>query len=148
MTRRATKKTKQIIDPIPDPITETFKNMDIYFNGSEYKPDSQDIEEVTFLGTKTIQAKLKNNLSVFWNPLTWDWTKLPDKEAYETKYKRKTRAVYFKEKVFLVEKAKIKKGIVEDEFVDTAELPIGIVVYWSPQGESWEMLGYKENLLR
>ena len=43
---------------------------------------------------------------------------------------------------------KIKKGIVNDEFVDTAELPIGIVVYWSPDTQTWDMLGYKETLLR
>jgi len=56
--------------------------------------------------------------------------------------------VYFKEKVFLVETSKMKKGIVDDEFVDTAELPIGIVVYWEADTEQWQMLGYKENLLR
>ena len=122
--------------------------MDIYFNGVEYKPTEKEVEEITFLGTKTIQAKVKNNLTIFWNPLTWDWTKLGDKEAYETKYKRKTRAVYFKEKVFLVENSKFKKGIVDDDFVDTAELPIGIVVYWEADTEQWQMLGYKENLLR
>ena len=122
--------------------------MEVYFNGTQYVIPEKDVQQITFLGTKTAQAKLKNNLSVFWNPLIWDWTKLPDKEAYETKYKRKTQAIYFKEKVFLVEKAKIKKGIVEDDFVDTAELPIGIVVYWSPDNQAWEMLGYKENLLR
>lgn len=122
--------------------------MDIYFNGVEYKPNEKEVEEITFLGTKTIQAKVKPNLSIFWNPLTWDWTKISDKEAYETKYKRKTRAVYFKEKVFLVETSKFKKGIVDDEFVDTAELPIGIVVYWEADTEQWQMLGYKENLLR
>lgn len=143
------KKPVKKIEPTGDAsIQEVYKNMEIFFNGTEYKPDSRDIVEITFLGTKTIQAKLKNNLSVFWNPLTWDWTKLPDKEAYEVKYKRKTRAIYFKEKVFLVEKAKIKKGIVNDDFVDTAELPIGIVVYWETDTETWEMLGYKENLLR
>jgi guanylate kinase len=122
--------------------------MDIYFNGVEYKPSEKEVEEITFLGTKTIQAKVKNNLTIFWNPLTWDWTKVADKEAYETKYKRKTRAVYFKDKVFLVETSKFKKGIVDDEFVDTAELPIGIVVYWEADTEQWQMLGYKENLLR
>jgi len=122
--------------------------MDIYFNGVEYKPTEKDVEEITFLGTKTLQAKVKNNLTLFWNPLTWDWTKVADREAYETKYKRKTRAVYFKEKVFLVESSKFKKGIVDDEFVDTAELPIGIVVYWEADTEQWQMLGYKENLLR
>jgi len=122
--------------------------MEVYFNGTQYVIPEKDVQQISFLGTKTSQAKLRNNLSVFWNPLIWDWTKLPDKEAYETKYKRKTTAIYFKEKVFLVEKAKIKKGIVEDEFVDTAELPIGIVVYWSPDTQAWEMLGYKENLLR
>ena len=87
-------------------------------------------------------------MSVFWNPLIWDWTKTPDKEAFEMKYKRKCQSVYFKDKVFLVEKSKIKKGIVNDEFVDTAELPIGIVVYWSLESKTWEMLGYKETLLR
>ena len=56
--------------------------------------------------------------------------------------------IYFKEKVFVVEKSKIKKGIVNDEFVDTAELPIGIVVYWSLDTQTWDMLGYKETLLR
>ena len=122
--------------------------LDIYFNGVEYKPSPKDVQEITFLGTKTIQAKVKETLTIFWNPLTWDWTKLADKEAYETKYKRKTRAVYFKEKVFLVETSKFKKGIVDDEFVDTAELPIGIVVYWEADTEQWQMLGYKENLLR
>ena len=122
--------------------------MDIYFNGVEYKPTEKEVEEITFLGSKTLQAKVKPNLTIFWNPLTWDWTKLADKEAYETKYKRKTRAVYFKEKVFLVETSKFKKGIVDDEFVDTAELPIGIVVYWEVDTEQWQMLGYKENLLR
>jgi len=148
MTKMIKKPVKKI-EPTGDAsIQEVYKNMEIFFNGTEYKPDSRDIVEITFLGTKTIQAKLKSNLSVFWNPLTWDWTKLPDKEAYEVKYKRKTRAIYFKEKVFLVEKAKIKKGIVNDDFVDTAELPIGIVVYWETDTETWEMLGYKENLLR
>ena len=122
--------------------------MDIYFNGVEYKPSPKDVEEITFLGTKTLQAKVKPNLTIFWNPLTWDWTKTSDKSAYETKYKRKTRAVYFKEKVFLVETSKFKKGIVDDEFVDTAELPIGIVVYWEADTQQWQMLGYKENLLR
>ena len=125
-----------------------YTGLDIYFNGVEYKPSSKDVQEITFLGTKTIQAKVKETLTIFWNPLTWDWTKLADKEAYETKYKRKTRAVYFKEKVFLVETSKFKKGIVDDEFVDTAELPIGIVVYWETDTEQWQMLGYKENLLR
>jgi len=153
MTKMIKKPVKKIapkkIEPTVDgSIQEVYKNMEIFFNGTEYKPDSRDIVEITFLGTKTIQAKLKSTLSVFWNPLTWDWTKLPDKEAYEVKYKRKTRAIYFKEKVFLVEKAKIKKGIVNDDFVDTAELPIGIVVYWETDTETWEMLGYKENLLR
>ena len=95
-----------------------------------------------------MQAKVKENLTIFWNPLTWDWTKLADKEAYENKYKRKTRPVYFKEKVFLVETSKFKKGIVDDDFVDTAELPIGIVVYWETDTKEWQMLGYKENLLR
>ena len=142
------KPVKKIEPTVEQPIQEAYKDMDIFFNGTEYKPDSGDIVEITFLGTKTIQAKLRANLSVFWNPLTWNWTKLPDKEAYETKYKRKTRAIYFKEKVFLVEKSKIKKGIVDDEFVDTAELPIGIVVFWDAESERWEMLGYKENLLR
>tara|TARA_R110002020_G_scaffold6937_1_gene29347 strand:- start:114 stop:482 length:369 start_codon:yes stop_codon:yes gene_type:complete len=122
--------------------------MDIYFNGVEYKPGSKAVEEIQFLGVKTLQAKVKDNLTLFWNPLTWDWTKLSDKGAYETKYKRKIRAVYFKEKVFLVETAKLKKGIVDDEFVDTAELPIGIVVYWEADTKEWQMLGYKENLLR
>ena len=121
---------------------------EIFFNGVQYKPNQKDVEEITFLGTKTIQAKVKENLTIFWNPLTWDWTKAADKNAYETKYKRKTRPVYFKEKVFLVETAKMKKGIVDDEFVDTAELPIGIVVYWEPDTDEWQMLGYKENLLR
>ena len=121
---------------------------EIFFNGVQYKPNQKDIQQITFLGTKTIQAKVKDNLTIFWNPLTWDWTKSGDKSAYETKYKRKTRAVYFKEKVFLVETAKMKKGIVDDEFVDTAELPIGIVVYWEADTEQWQMLGYKENLLR
>jgi hypothetical protein len=121
---------------------------EIFFNGVQYKPDAKDVEEITFLGTKTLQAKVKDDLTIFWNPLTWDWTKSADKSAYETKYKRKTRAVYFKEKVFLVETSKMKKGIVDDEFVDTAELPIGIVVYWEPDTEQWQMLGYKENLLR
>jgi len=125
-----------------------YTGLDIYFNGVEYKPSPKDVQEITFLGTKTIQAKVKETLTIFWNPLTWDWTKLADKEAYETKYKRKTRAVYFKEKVFLVETSKFKKGIVDDEFVDTAELPIGIVVYWEADTEQWQMLGYKENLLR
>ena len=122
--------------------------MDIYFNGVEYKPGTKAVEEIQFLGVKTLQAKVKDNLTLFWNPLTWDWIKLSDKEAYENKYKRKTRAVYFKEKVFLVETAKFKKGIVDDEFVDTAELPIGIVVYWEADTKEWQMLGYKENLLR
>ena len=44
MTTRATKKTTnktkntEPIEPdvVADPITETFKSMDIYFNGSEY----------------------------------------------------------------------------------------------------------------
>ena len=121
---------------------------EIFFNGVQYKPNQKDVEEITFLGTKTIQAKVKENLTIFWYPLTWDWTKAADKSAYETKYKRKTRAVYFKEKVFLVETSKMKKGIVDDEFVDTAELPIGIVVYWEADTEQWQMLGYKENLLR
>ena len=121
---------------------------EIFFNGVQYKPNQKDVEEITFLGTKTLQAKVKENLTIFWNPLTWDWTKPSDKSAYETKYKRKTRAVYFKEKVFLVETSKMKKGIVDDEFVDTAELPIGIVVYWETDTEQWQMLGYKENLLR
>ena len=121
---------------------------EVFFNGVQYKPSQKDVEEITFLGTKTIQAKVKENLTIFWNPLTWDWTKAADKSAYETKYKRKTRPVYFKEKVFLVETAKMKKGIVDDEFVDTAELPIGIVVYWETDTEEWQMLGYKENLLR
>lgn len=121
---------------------------EIFFNGVQYQPEQTDVEEITFLGTKTLQAKVKDNLTIFWNPLTWDWTKSTDREAYETKYKRKTRAVYFKEKVFLVETSKFKKGIVDDEFVDTAELPIGIVVYWEADTEQWQMLGYKENLLR
>lgn len=121
---------------------------EIFFNGVQYQPEQNDVEEITFLGTKTLQAKVKDNLTIFWNPLTWDWTKSTDREAYETKYKRKTRAVYFKEKVFLVETSKFKKGIVDDEFVDTAELPIGIVVYWEADTEQWQMLGYKENLLR
>ena len=121
---------------------------EIFFNGVQYQPGQNDVEEITFLGTKTLQAKVKDNLTIFWNPLTWDWTKSTDKEAYETKYKRKTRAVYFKEKVFLVETSKFKKGIVDDDFVDTAELPIGIVVYWEADTEQWQMLGYKENLLR
>lgn len=121
---------------------------EIFFNGVQYKPTKKDVEEITFLGTTTLQAKVKENLTIFWNPLTWDWTKSADKNAYETKYKRKTRAVYFKEKVFLVESSKMKKGIVDDEFVDTAELPIGIVVYWEADTEQWQMLGYKENLLR
>ena len=136
------KKTDEIID------TVSIDDVNIYYNGVEYRPGKDDVQEVTFLGTKTIQAKIKSKLSVFWNPLTWDWTKVLDKEAYETKYKRKCQAIYFKEKVFLVEKSKIKKGIVNDEFVDTAELPIGIVVYWSPDTETWDMLGYKETLLR
>ena len=136
------KKTDEIID------TVSIDDVNIYYNGVEYRPGKDDVQEVTFLGTKTIQAKIKSNLSVFWNPLTWDWTKVLDKEAYETKYKRKCQAIYFKEKVFLVEKSKIKKGIVNDEFVDTAELPICIVVYWSPNTETWDMLGYKETLLR
>ena len=136
------KKADEIID------TGSIDDVNIYYNGVEYRPGKDDVQEVTFLGTKTIQAKIKSNLSVFWNPLTWDWTKVLDKEAYETKYKRKCQAIYFKEKVFLVEKSKIKKGIVNDEFVDTAELPIGIVVYWSPDTETWDMLGYKETLLR
>ena len=136
------KKTDEIID------TVSIDDVNIYYNGVEYRPGKDDVQEVTFLGTKTIQAKIKSNLSVFWNPLTWDWTKVLDKEAYETKYKRKCQAIYFKEKVFLVEKSKIKKRIVNDEFVDTAELPIGIVVYWSPDTETWDMLGYKETLLR
>ena len=136
------KKTDEIID------TVSIDDVNIYYNGVEYRPGKDDVQEVTFLGTKTIQAKIKSNLSVFWNPLTRDWTKVLDKEAYETKYKRKCQAIYFKEKVFLVEKSKIKKGIVNDEFVDTAELPIGIVVYWSPDTETWDMLGYKETLLR
>ena len=122
--------------------------LDIYFNGVEYKPTRKAIIEITFLGTKTMQAQVKDNLTIFWNPLTWDWTKLSDKEAYESKYKRKTRSVYFKEKVFLVETSKFKKGIVDDDFVDTAELPIGIVVYWETDTKQWQMLGYKENLLR
>tara|TARA_R110002050_G_scaffold167809_5_gene298846 strand:- start:123 stop:554 length:432 start_codon:yes stop_codon:yes gene_type:complete len=128
--------------------TDIPSELDIYFNGVEYKPKRQAIQEITFLGTKTMQAKVKENLTIFWNPLTWDWTKLADKEAYENKYKRKTRSVYFKEKVFLVESAKFKKGIVDDDFVDTAELPIGIVVYWETDTKEWQMLGYKENLLR
>ena len=37
--------------------------MDIYFNGVEYKPTEKEVEEITFLGTKTIQAKVKNNLT-------------------------------------------------------------------------------------
>ena len=127
---------------------ETYTISEIFFNGVQYNPGEKDVEEITFLGTKTLHAKVKENLTIFWNPLTWDWTKSTDKEAYETKYKRKTRAVYFKEKVFLVETAKFKKGIVDDEFVDTAELPIGIVVYWEADTEQWQMLGYKENLLR
>ena len=135
----------EINDPLAD---DMFENVDIFFNGAAYKPTKEDVQEITFLGTTTIQAKVKPNLSVFWNPLIWDWTKVPDKEAYEIKYKRKTQAIYFKEKVFLVEKSKIKKGIVNDDFVDTAELPIGIVVYWSPDTEAWDMLGYKETLLR
>jgi hypothetical protein len=122
--------------------------MEIYFNGTQYNVDAKNVKQITFLGTKTTEAKIKDNLSVFWNPLVWDWTKDGDRAAYETKYKRKTQAIYFKEKVFLVEKSKIKKGIVEDNFVDTAELPIGIVVYWSSDNEAWEMLGYKENLLK
>ena len=73
---------------------ENDKGLDIYFNGVEYKPDPKDVEEIIFLGTKTLQAKVKPTLTIFWNPLTWDWTKVADKEAYETKYKRKSRAVY------------------------------------------------------
>jgi len=135
----------EMVDPLAD---EMFENVDIFYNGESYKPAKKDIQEITFLGTTTIQAKVKPNFSVFWNPLIWDWTKVTDKEAYEIKYKRKTQAIYFKEKVFLVEKSKIKKGIVNDDFVDTAELPIGIVVYWASEAETWEMLGYKETLLR
>jgi hypothetical protein len=156
--KKLDKKLDEVKDPISedviskDPTSENFidsiENIDIYFNGSEYRPDKKNLQEITFLGTTTLQAKIKSNLSVFWNPLIWDWTKVLDKEAYETKYKRKCQAVYFKEKVFLVEKSKIKKGIVNDEFVDTAELPIGIVVYWSPDTQTWDMLGYKETLLR
>ena len=134
-------KADSVTDTIPD-------SLDIYFNGVEYKPTRKSIQEITFLGTKTMQAKVKENLTLFWNPLTWDWTKLADKEAYEHKYKRKTRPIYFKEKVFLVETSKFKKGIVDDDFVDTAELPIGIVVYWETDTKEWQMLGYKENLLR
>ena len=135
----------EMVDPLAD---EMFENVDIYFNGASYKPAKKDIQEISFLDTTTIQAKVKPNFSVFWNPLIWDWTKVTDKEAYEIKYRRKCQAIYFKEKVFLVEKSKIKKGIVNDDFVDTAELPIGIVVYWASEAETWEMLGYKETLLR
>ena len=82
-----TQPTKPTIDQgstdIPD-------ELDIYFNGVEYKPTRKAIQEITFLGIKTMQAKVKENLTIFWNPLTWDWTKLSDKEAYENKYKRKT----------------------------------------------------------
>jgi len=150
-TKRATKKIDEVEDPISTNIDSDdviLEDVSVHFNGVEYKPDKEDVQEITFLGTKTLQAKIKPNLSVFWNPLIWDWTKGLDKEAYETKYKRKCQSVYFKEKVFLVEKSKIKKGIVNDEFVDTAELPIGIVVYWSPDTQTWDMLGYKETLLR
>jgi|1_EtaG_2_1085319.scaffolds.fasta_scaffold13055_2 hypothetical protein len=154
-TKTKTKRTRtKKLDKVEAPVSEgsiginPIENVDIYFNGAEYKPDKKDIQEITFLGTKTLQAKIKKDLSVFWNPLIWDWTKAIDKEAYETKYKRKCQAIYFKEKVFVVEKSKIKKGIVNDEFVDTAELPIGIVVYWSLDTQTWDMLGYKETLLR
>jgi len=150
-TKRATKKIDEVEDPISTNVDSDeviVEDISVHFNGVEYAPNKEDIQEIIFLGTKTLQAKIKPNLSVFWNPLTWDWTKAIDKEAYELKYKRKCQSVYFKEKVFLVEKSKIKKGIVNDEFVDTAELPIGIVVYWSPDTESWDMLGYKETLLR
>ena len=148
MTAIKTKKaTTKKIDEVKDPIS-TFADVSVHFNGVEYHPDKKNIQEITFLGTKTFRAKIKPNLSVFWNPLIWDWTKDLDREAFEMKYKRKCQSVYFKEKVFLVEKSKIKKGIVSDEFVDTAELPIGIVVYWSPESKTWEMLGYKETLLR
>ena len=149
--KRAPKKRVEVEESISaDLASNNLINDDvnIYFNGTEYTPDKKNVQEITFLDTKTLQAKIKPNLSVFWNPLTWDWTKSIDKEAYETKYKRKCQSVYFKEKVFLVEKSKIKKGIVNDEFVDTAELPIGIVVYWAPDTETWDMLGYKETLLR
>ena len=132
--KRATKKIDTAKDPISTDLDSNeiiTEDVNIFFNGVEYKPDKEDVQEITFLGTKTLQAKIKPNLSVFWNPLIWDWTKDLDKEAFEMKYKRKCQSVYFKEKVFLVEKSKIKKGIVNDEFVDTAELPIGIVVYWS-----------------
>ena len=147
-TKRATKKLNEVAEPTIDSDEIILEDVSVHFNGVEYKPDKEDVQEITFLGTKTLQAKIKPNLSVFWNPLIWDWTKGLDKEAYETKYKRKCQSVYFKEKVFLVEKSKIKKGIVNDEFVDTAELPIGIVVYWAAEAETWEMLGYKETLLR
>ena len=70
----------EINDPLAD---DMFENVDIFFNGSAYKPAKKDIQEITFLGTKTIQAKVKPTLSVFWNPLIWDWTKVPDKEAYK-----------------------------------------------------------------
>ena len=132
---------------VEDPMSDV-ADVSVYFNGVEYKPGKEHVQEIKFLGTKTLQAKIKPDLSVFWNPLIWDWTKTPDKEAFEMKYKRKCQSVYFKDKVFLVEKSKIKKGIVNDEFVDTAELPIGIVVYWSIESKTWEMLGYKETLFR
>jgi hypothetical protein len=144
----STKKIDKQIDEGGVGVDPILENVEIYFNGAEYKPAKENIQEVTFLDVKTIQAKIKKDLSVFWNPLIWDWTKVPDKDAYETKYNRKCQPVYFKEKVFLVERSKIKKGIVNDEFVDTAELPIGIVVYWSPDTQTWDMLGYKETLLR
>jgi len=149
-TKTKTKTKKAItekIDEVKDPMSD-LADVSVYFNGVEYNPDKGYVQEITFLGTKTLQAKIKSDLSVFWNPLIWDWTKTPDKEAFEMKYKRKCQSVYFKDKVFLVEKSKIKKGIVNDEFVDTAELPIGIVVYWSLESKTWEMLGYKETLLR
>ena len=50
------KKTDEIID------TVSIDDVNIYYNGVEYRPGKDDVQEVTFLGTKTIQAKIPCSL--------------------------------------------------------------------------------------
>ena len=58
-TKRATKKLNEVADPISTNVDSDeviVEDISVHFNGVEYKPDKEDVQEITFLGTISIFA--------------------------------------------------------------------------------------------
>lgn len=110
--------------------------MNIAFNNKVYTVNPNNFEKIDYFDIKTHKIRVGDTV-VFWCPLHWAWIDFNEKSKLEVKYKDKLKVIYYKETIFLVKKAHMRKRIVDGEVCDVAPLPVG-VVFWN--GDEWNLM--------